>query len=660
MNHALSIAAIILSLNISAQKISDHIVELYPEQKKEIFFDDSLHREQLRKKYAGRFIFDGRRDDFVEENVKEMKELFSGSWIYSGHDEELEYLKRVFVKAIPARYHPDSVKLFIVRDPSINAFCSENGIILLTSGLLANLDNEAQLAGLFSHEYGHYRYEHAYKIFKKRENAAMLSAIFGIFNGFVIFQKYASDLRRFEKACDLTGIEFSKTSGYSANGCVELESKFLRAEKNEKRKKDRPMKFYLYRSHPITARRASYLKKQIIRDSIKPGLNFQVDSAGFMKLKKRACDEVIYYFFENGEYSDCMDMAYKLHLENPSDEFYIYFLFESLRRQKNLFPHLNDKLFLTWRYRLKNKESDNPEMEMIHNSIHFHLKEVCGLDDSIVKRHLSELNKDKNLGYYTNEQAYSYFFKLAKASCSECYPATYRVDSIADNSYSPKNELTSTLFDQTFPVANISSKKINTFFINNIYTSRRSGVRFKGQRISDSEEEKRYFTQYLDNKGSSYTEAMDSLVVFNPALTYREKEDIQPLLNTISKKVIYARHPFNYRPRRRHYFRDTKKASIVHFNAAQELPELYQIKAKYNLSKIFFVDFIVTRPGFYFRESAIRKKLNIFLYCVDLDRNVVYRYYKKHKFKYFGKPEYVNFFPDMIDDVLTLKKKLPE
>jgi len=61
------------------------------------------------------------------------------------------------------------VHVYIMRSPSVNALALNDGTILICWGLLAQLDNEAQLAYVLSHEITHFKERHVLNQFK-REN----------------------------------------------------------------------------------------------------------------------------------------------------------------------------------------------------------------------------------------------------------------------------------------------------------------------------------------------------------------------------------------------------------------------------------------------------------------------------------------------------------
>ncbi len=53
-----------------------------------------------------------------------------------------------------------SIKIKVIKDPTLNAFAFPNGVIYIHSGILARMENEAQLAALLSHEMVHCIHRH--------------------------------------------------------------------------------------------------------------------------------------------------------------------------------------------------------------------------------------------------------------------------------------------------------------------------------------------------------------------------------------------------------------------------------------------------------------------------------------------------------------------
>ncbi len=55
---------------------------------------------------------------------------------------------------------PKNLKIYTVKSPVVNAFTTDQGIIFINTGLLAQLENEAQLAFILCHEIIHYTEDH--------------------------------------------------------------------------------------------------------------------------------------------------------------------------------------------------------------------------------------------------------------------------------------------------------------------------------------------------------------------------------------------------------------------------------------------------------------------------------------------------------------------
>jgi predicted Zn-dependent protease len=66
------------------------------------------------------------------------------------------------------------IRIFIFRDSAINAFAMPNGNVYFNEGLLASLDNSAQLAFVMGHEISHVTHQHSIK--QRRQNSGTLAA----------------------------------------------------------------------------------------------------------------------------------------------------------------------------------------------------------------------------------------------------------------------------------------------------------------------------------------------------------------------------------------------------------------------------------------------------------------------------------------------------
>jgi hypothetical protein len=59
------------------------------------------------------------------------------------------------------------IRIYVVQSPIVNALTASNGMIFICTGLIAHLDNEAELASVLSHEITHYMKGHLFREYKK-------------------------------------------------------------------------------------------------------------------------------------------------------------------------------------------------------------------------------------------------------------------------------------------------------------------------------------------------------------------------------------------------------------------------------------------------------------------------------------------------------------
>jgi len=178
-------------------------------------------------------------------------------------DPELhEYINEVGQKLVDVCERKEIAYYFTVLDtPMVNAFAAPGGFIFVTRGILKELDDEAELAGVMGHEIGHVVYRHGAKRFEK---AFGYSAI--ILIGEIVTKRDLSQLRQYtdfffslmllgysrknEFEADNSGVCYSLAAGYDPRAMVDFFEKLKAMEKKP------PTKFEtLFRSHPPTADR---------------------------------------------------------------------------------------------------------------------------------------------------------------------------------------------------------------------------------------------------------------------------------------------------------------------------------------------------------------------------------------------------------------------
>lgn len=91
-------------------------------------------------------------------------------------DEKLSgYLKEVLCRAV-GDDRCSTARIYVMREPTFNATMSPNGTMRVFSGLLLRMRNEAELAAVLGHEFGHFESRHGLNRFKAARNSTDMLA----------------------------------------------------------------------------------------------------------------------------------------------------------------------------------------------------------------------------------------------------------------------------------------------------------------------------------------------------------------------------------------------------------------------------------------------------------------------------------------------------
>lgn len=108
----------------------------------------------------------------VWRNAKELDRLLDKSeFVYK--DPKLEaYLNEVAQKLFKQNAHDEAPtpRIKVIKHPLLNAFALPHGVIYVHTGMLARMENEAQLAAVLGHELTHFTHRHAVKEMRQAQN----------------------------------------------------------------------------------------------------------------------------------------------------------------------------------------------------------------------------------------------------------------------------------------------------------------------------------------------------------------------------------------------------------------------------------------------------------------------------------------------------------
>ncbi len=232
----------------------------------------------------------------------------------------------------------NKIRFYAVRSASVNAFATHEGIIFVNLGLLARLDNEAQLAFILAHEITHFKEKHALNLFANSERHAHNKGGFlrdkHLEKELLSKQQFSQEL---ELDADRKGFVLFEKSNYSTKDLGSLfhalalthqpygnapfskaffETEFLKF----------PNRFFLEEvspysatietsnknsSHPDIIQRQEKLNSYIEKEDLNKK-NFLVAAPLFYKLREKTRYELSYLYLNEGNYYNAIFNAYMI------------------------------------------------------------------------------------------------------------------------------------------------------------------------------------------------------------------------------------------------------------------------------------------------------------------------------------------------------------
>ena len=160
-----------------------------------------------------------KRNFALESNFAITEMMLSGRVIYG--DKLGIYINKIADEVLKNKTRlRNELRFYILKSTVANAFSTNQGIIFITSGLIAQVENEAQLAFIIAHEIVHYTEKHNYEQFKKRDailNGAGRKSTVTIEEKLRSLYKYS---KNHETEADTKGMELFLTTGYNPYAAI--------------------------------------------------------------------------------------------------------------------------------------------------------------------------------------------------------------------------------------------------------------------------------------------------------------------------------------------------------------------------------------------------------------------------------------------------------
>ena len=205
------------------------------------------------------FVFEEDEKRLWNRSEEEEQAIAKSGMLYQ--DRELEaYLNGIARKLEPPEaYQRIPFRILVLNNPYCNAFALPNGYVYVHTGILARMDNEAQLATLLAHEMTHATHRHQLREFRGKLNKSLvfastrsligglpalgeLSRVLGQISTKAAINGHSREL---ETEADMVGIGLVVKAGYDPREAPKL----FQHLKTEMEEEDREEPFF-FSTHP--------------------------------------------------------------------------------------------------------------------------------------------------------------------------------------------------------------------------------------------------------------------------------------------------------------------------------------------------------------------------------------------------------------------------
>jgi len=231
----------------------------------------------------------------------------------------------------------DSLRVYIVEDPTNNALTAPNGMVIVWTGLLLRVQSEAELAFVLGHEISHYLKRHSVTNFEKATNSAgrlrLLSVatlgVAAIPAALIASGLFASYTRDQEREADAGGFDLVVGRGYDPKqGALFMTNIAAERDASANRRKGLP---YL-ESHPQPEERAATINKR----AVESGPQANATTLGADSYRAAVASHRAAWLeeeFNRGDFGQSITMINQLIKAEPNSAELRFFLGEAYRRR---------------------------------------------------------------------------------------------------------------------------------------------------------------------------------------------------------------------------------------------------------------------------------------------------------------------------------------
>src|SRR5712691_2995497 len=269
------------------------------------------------------------------------------------------YLKRVGEVLLPRDLNLEHVswKIRALRDQAPNAFALPNGSIYVTTGLLALMDNESQVAAVVAHEMTHVLRRHTY--LQNRSNrkkfltmnimaaigayapGGVAGAVITIVTAvapFIVLATMFGYSRDLEREADLKGIDMMIAAEYPPEEMVKMMKVLNMDIEGEEIR-------YFYNDRPALQERITYLNSYLgaRADKVTPQMELNREKSAYFAKTESIMRHDIQLAINAARFRSALYLAQRLVDFHPNSAENVFWLAESYRTLGPRSPQLTDK-----------------------------------------------------------------------------------------------------------------------------------------------------------------------------------------------------------------------------------------------------------------------------------------------------------------------------
>lgn len=313
--------------NLVQNKISD-------QKKSEIDRNDSYNTKKSKKEFL-------LKSNYMLYNI-----LSSGYVLYN--EEVSNYVSAVLDNLISDSELKDEIRVYVIKSSEVNAFATNQGIIFVTTGLVAQLENEAQLAYILGHEITHYQRKHTINQYIESDRSFSNRGKYRSKDYDKFITKMSNYSKSLELESDSVSFQIMNDSPYDLKASLSvfdvLQFSYLPFDEI-----DFPMELFetenfklpkhLYldtineinfdddyddskSSHPNIRKRKSAMQRMLDEVDYQEGKTYIQDQNLFNEIQRKCRDEILRLMLRNGYYIEALYNARVMNLKDPQNSYY--------------------------------------------------------------------------------------------------------------------------------------------------------------------------------------------------------------------------------------------------------------------------------------------------------------------------------------------------